>query len=103
MKIGGCGRTLQWRLFGVPADTEGVEAGRMEEDQRPWRLHLSNPVQAVHGEGTVSTEPVAVDAVVAVSHGAHQQLSQQRLHKHADICGHDHSQGDVFKRGGAFC
>jgi hypothetical protein len=63
----------------------------------PWRLRLSNPVQAVRGEGAVSTEPVAVDGVVAVSHGAHQQLSQRHLHKHADIGGHDHSQGDVFE------
>ena len=75
----------------------------MEEGQRPWRLRLSNPVQAVRSEGAVSTEPVAVDVVVAVFHGAHQQLSQRHLHKHTDICGHDHSQRDVFERGGAFC
>ena len=75
----------------------------MEEGQRPWRRLLPIPVETVRVEGAVSIEPVALDAVVAVSHGAHQQLSQQPLHKHAGICGHDQSQGDVFKQGGAFC
>jgi hypothetical protein len=73
----------------VPGDTEGVEVGQTEEGRWPWHRRLSIPVQAVRGEDAVSGEPVAVDVVVAVSHGTHQQLTKRRVHKHADFGGHD--------------
>ena len=67
----GHGRNQQWRLFDVLANSGSVEVDRTQEDRRSCRRPLATPAR---DEAAVNTEPVAVDAVVAVSHGARQQM-----------------------------
>jgi hypothetical protein len=91
------------RLFDVLANSDSVEVDRTQEGQRSCRRRLATPALAVCGEAAVNTEPAVVDAVVAVSHGAHQQMGLQHVHKHAGNGGHDHSQGSFFEQGEFSC
>ena len=51
--------------------------------------HLRS-VQTVHSEVARCSKSAAVDAVVAVSLGRHQQTARWHLHTHADIAGRNH-------------
>ena len=82
------------------ANTEKVEVERAEEDQEPCCCRLSSFVYAACDEGAMNTKPGAVDVVATVSHGTHQQMAQEHLHKQAGIDGHNHSQRDFFGQGG---